>query len=119
VSIFENYDWQNWLRGLWAAVIGGGANAVVNAVGLNMADPNHFNAQSSDFLKVIGTMFGSSAALAFFMYLKQSPLPQVISKTVTTTIVEQTATANPDGLYPPIPEPLPPAPQAPPPPPRK
>jgi Fe2+ transport system protein B len=92
MSIISNYDWPNWLRGLLAAGIGGGANAVVSAVGLNMTDPNHFNAQSPTFFKLVGTLFASSALVSFFMYLKQSPLPQVISKTVTTTIVEKTQT---------------------------
>jgi hypothetical protein len=87
--LFSDMDWGNWLKGLWAAVIGGGSNAVVSAVGLNMTDPNHFNSQTPDFYRVVGTLFCASAIVSFFMYLKQSPLPQVITKTTTRVSSEK------------------------------
>lgn len=96
MKLLEDYDWGNWLRGLWAAAIGGGANAVVSAFSLNMADPNHFNAQSPAFFQLVGTLFASSALVSFFMFLKQSPLPQVISKTTVTTTVEKSTTPTPE-----------------------
>lgn len=89
--MLSNYDWENWLKGLWAAAIGGGSNAVVSAFSLNLTDPTHFNTQNPAFFKIVGTLFASSALLSFFMFLKQSPLPQVISRTTTTTTtVEKT-----------------------------
>ena len=95
MRLLEDYDWANWLRGLWAAAIGGGSNAVVGAFSLNMSDPSHFNAQSPTFFFFFCTLFASSALVSFFMYLKQSPLPQVISKTTVTTTVEKSASVDP------------------------
>jgi hypothetical protein len=89
-NIFKNYDWENWLSGLFAAVIGGGANAVVGAVGLNLSDPSHFNAKNNEFFKVVAVLFATSATVSCFMYLKQSPIPRLVSKTTTTLTVEKT-----------------------------
>lgn len=88
---FKDYDWENWLAGMWAAVVGGGAQAVVGAVGLNLTDPSHFNGTNKDFYKVVGVLFGTAATVNFFMFLKQSPLPgRLVSKTTTTLTVEKT-----------------------------
>ena len=92
MPLLDNLDWGNWLRGLWAAVVGGGANAVVAGMGLNFVDPNHFNAHPSDFYKMVGALFALNGTLSFFMYLKQNPLPTSVSKTtVTVETVQQAA----------------------------
>ena len=62
-------NWQNWLKGLLSAVIGGISNSVV----LMIADPKTFNLQ--DGLKNLGTVAVTSAIVSAAMYLKQSPLP--------------------------------------------
>jgi hypothetical protein len=76
---FKHLDLGNWLYGLIAAVVGGGANAVVGSVAMNMVDPQHFAAGSADFYKLIGTLFGANALISFFMYLKQAPLPKTVN----------------------------------------
>ncbi len=62
--------WQAWLKSLVAAVIGGAANSVTAA----FVDPEHFNF-SGPGLVALGKFAGAGAVIAFFLYLKQSPLP--------------------------------------------
>ena len=62
-------DWRNWVRGLAAAVIGGGANAVT----LMVVDPLKFN--FADGLVSLWKVTLVSALLNAAFYLKQSPIP--------------------------------------------
>ncbi len=62
--------WRAWVKSLAAAVIGGAANSVTAA----FVDPQHFNF-SHDGLIGLGKFAGAGAVIAFFMFLKQSPLP--------------------------------------------
>lgn len=62
-------DWQLWLKGLIAAVIGGAANAVT----VMIVDPAAFN--FSDGGHKLLTFAGVSALISAALYLKQSPLP--------------------------------------------
>ena len=96
-SLFANLDLGNWLYGLLAAVIAGGANAVVGGVAINMVDPAHFNAQHADFYKLVTALFLANATMSFFLYLKQNPIPaHLISKTTTTLTIEKTAETKPE-----------------------
>lgn len=61
--------WQNWLKGLLSAVIGGAANAVT----VMIVSPQDFNL--SDGAGKLGTVTLVSAIVAGAMYLKQSPIP--------------------------------------------
>ena len=62
-------NWQNWIKGLLSAVIGGVSNSVV----LMIADPKTFNLDTG--IKNLGTVAITSAIVSAAMYLKQSPLP--------------------------------------------
>jgi hypothetical protein len=96
-KFLKEMDWGNWLAGLWAAVIGGGANAVAGGVAINMVDPHHFNAQNSDFYRLVIGLFAANATVSFFMYLKQNPVPQhLVSKTTATLTVEKTIETKPE-----------------------
>lgn len=90
-----HFDWGNWLYGLFTAVITGGANAVVGGVSLNLVDPSHFNAQNQDFYKIVATLFLANATMSFFLFLKQTPLPSLIEKTVETHTTERTINPAP------------------------
>lgn len=72
---YERIQIVDWIYGLLAAIIGGGANAVVGGATINMIDPHHFNAQTYDFYKLVFAMFLANACISMFMYLKQKPLP--------------------------------------------
>ena len=84
VGKFGELNFGDWLYGLFAAFIGGGATAVVAAFSINMVDPQHFNTSSPDFYKIVLAMFGSSGLINALMFLRSKPLPDV-KKVVTTT----------------------------------
>lgn len=100
MGFWRNYDFGKWIYGMWAAIIGGGANAVVNIFGLSIQDPKDFNMQTGKFYNTIATLFITGAVVNFFMYLKQHNAPEpIVTKEVTTTVhtVEKTepAPSNP------------------------
>ena len=68
-------DWGAWAYGLLHAVVGGGANAVVSALSVSIADPKDFAIGSGKFLSVVGTSFLIGCTISFFMFLKQDPTP--------------------------------------------
>jgi hypothetical protein len=80
--------WQNWLRGLVAAVITGVSNAFLASV----ISPDTFNT-SLEGLRKLGIMLLLSGALGMATYLKQSPLPTAEEKKTVTT--ETTVTTTP------------------------
>lgn len=62
-------NWKNWLRGLIAAAINGGATAITTMV----VSPSEFNLE--DGLSKVLAVAAISAILGVATYLKQSPLP--------------------------------------------
>lgn len=84
-TFLSDYAWQEWLYGLIAAVVGGGSQAVVGAVGLNIKDPEHFNMKTGGLVGICWTLFASGALVSFFLYLKQSPTPKVKREESTRT----------------------------------
>lgn len=71
-------NWQKWLYGLGAAVIGGGSGAVTSAISASMIDPKAFNIHGglAHLLELMVATFLVSGLLHAFGYLQQSPLPQ-------------------------------------------
>jgi len=59
-----------WLKGLAAAAIGGGANAI----SLGIVDPEAFSFKDNG--AKLFTFVGVNALIAVAMYLKASPLPE-------------------------------------------
>jgi hypothetical protein len=101
------FEWGAWLNGLIAAAIGGGAQGVVTALGLNASDPAHFNAQTGAFWRQVVYAFAVGAAISFFMYIAKNRVPEVFTtkvigtKTVvapsgetTTTVVQKETTVE-------------------------
>lgn len=62
-------NWQNWLKGLLSAIIGGAANAVTTMI----VAPDAFNLQEG--IHKLGTVALVSAIVSAAMYLKSSPIP--------------------------------------------
>jgi len=93
-------DWSLWFYGLWSAFVGGGAGAAGAAIAAIALDPSHFNLNEPwPLFKLALTTFLVSGLAPFFAYLKQQPLPPIITVTETkttslqhdpTAIVEQT-----------------------------
>lgn len=64
-------NWQAWIKGLIAAIIGGAANAVT----IMIVDPANFNFQDGG--RKLATFAAVSALVSGALYLKQSPFPTV------------------------------------------
>lgn len=72
---------MQWAYGALAAVIGAAANGVIVVV----VNPGTFDIFSVPGWKNISTTCGASALVALAAYLKQSPLPEVRSASITIT----------------------------------
>ena len=83
-------SWQNWLRGLVAAVVTGAANGFLAAV----VSPETFN-MSPEGLKKLGIFVTLSGALGMATYLKQSPVPPLEETKVTETTTTKITTSPP------------------------
>lgn len=84
-------QWETWVYGLFAAIIGGGAGAIGTGFAQVLTDPQH--ADIRHLLALMGTAFVITGLLSAAAYLAKSPLPPI----VTTTTAEQTVTPNKDG----------------------
>jgi len=83
-------SWQNWLRGLVAAVVTGAANGFLAAV----VSPETFNT-TPEGLKKLGIFVVLSGALGMATYLKQSPVPPLEETTTVKTETITTSTGPP------------------------
>ena len=70
-------DWSNWFKGIFAAIIGGGAGGVTSAISGSLVLPDQVNVHNGlhNMLLLMGTNFIVNGAMAMFFYLKQSPVP--------------------------------------------
>lgn len=86
---FTGYAWSKWLYGLVAAGIGGGASAAYGALSVMIVDPKDFNPQTGRFYAVSGLMFTFGALTSFLMYLKEHPVPEIVSSSRhESTVIE-------------------------------
>lgn len=67
---------REWIRGLIAAFISGGAGSVGTGITLNMIDPDHYNlSQAHLMLKAMLIAFLLHAIIGVMMFLAKNPLP--------------------------------------------
>lgn len=81
---------KQWVHGLFAAIIGGGASAVTAGVTVSAIRPDTFNfaGQVWPTLELMTALFIVNGFIAAFAYLKQSPLPaESLEVTETKTVV--------------------------------
>jgi len=95
IGLFSNLDWGNWLYGLFAAFIGGGATAVSTAFTVSMVDPHDFAFGGPKSLHVMWLTFLVNGCIVGFAFLKQNPLPQV---KVVTTVETTTRQEHPSAV---------------------
>ena len=88
-TMLENLDWGNWIYGLFAGGIGGGASAVSGAFAASAIDSTHFGFGSTASWKLMGLMFLMNFMKDGFLYLKQNPLPTVKTVTKVETVERQ------------------------------
>lgn len=87
-------NWETWLYGIFAALIGGGAGSVVSVIGTSIVIPGSVGVSGNagwNSLKLMGVTFVVHAAIAVFAFLQKSPLPEKVlevteTKTETVTI---------------------------------
>ena len=89
-------NWGSWFYGLITAFVSGGAGAFGAVQGATMLAPQSFNlnGQIGNSLKLAVATFVMAGIGPFFAYLKNHPLPDVVSSTTVT--VTQTKSAEPD-----------------------
>ena len=81
--------WQNWAKGLIAAIIGGTATTITVVI----LDPLKFNLQTglSNLLQVMAV----SAIINGAFYLKDHPVPDAVTEVKETTTKTTTVTSTP------------------------
>ncbi len=79
-------DFGNWVKGLIAAFIGGGASAFSAGLSSMVVDPHDFTIYSAKFWKLIFGTFVISGLVPFFAYLHNKPVPDTkeVEHTVKT-----------------------------------
>jgi hypothetical protein len=85
-NFWGSLDWSLWVYGLLSGAIGGGANAVYAAFGAMVIDPHDFAFGSAKSFQLMGWVFLFSAAMSAFLYLKQKPLPDIVSEKKEQTV---------------------------------
>ena len=89
---FGDVEWDDWIRGILAAFIGGGASAFSAGVAdiLNHPGTSIWN---REFWSVVSTTFVIAGLIALFAFLRTKPIPD--KKVVTTTIETTTQKGAP------------------------
>lgn len=83
-------DFTKWVKGLFAAFIGGGASAFSAGISSMVVDPHDFTIYSAKFWKLIFGTFVISGLVPFFAYLHSNPVPD----TKEVTNIKQTTTVG-------------------------
>ena len=80
---FGTLDWDDWIRGLISAFVGGGASAVTSGIAVRVGDPQQYNMATQKFYVLVGSVFVMSGLINMMAFLRNKPMPDI--KTVTTT----------------------------------
>ena len=74
-------DWSGWLRGIFSAVISGGAGAISAGFGVTVIDPNKDFSGPNGYGRLFDLMlfcFLFSGVISLAKYLQANPIPPVI-----------------------------------------
>lgn len=82
---FGRLDFGDWLYGLGAAFIGGGASAVTSGITLNLLDPSDFNLQTGKLWVTMAAFFVVNGTMSAMAFLRTKPLPDIVVTTTTET----------------------------------
>ena len=87
MGMIGRMDWGDWVRGLFAGFIGGGAGAFSGGLSTAIVDPDHYNlAHPQKILTVIASTFMINGIISMMAFLHQNPVPEVITTTTTETV---------------------------------
>jgi hypothetical protein len=70
---FGRLDFGDWLYGLGAAFIGGGAGAVSAGLGVSMLDPKDWNLGTGKLYALVGSVFVINGLLNMMAFLREKP----------------------------------------------
>jgi hypothetical protein len=76
----QHLDLKGWIYGLLHAAIGGGSSAVVGGFSAAIIKPADFSFAGANSFKLMGMMFVFNFVLSAFLYLKSSPLPEIVEE---------------------------------------
>lgn len=96
----SDLDWQGWVYGLFHATIGGAASSALGWVGMTGARGVGVDVPVLNW-KALGILLVSGAVPSFFLYLKQSPLPSIVTEQTTTVTIKETKNETPAVTPPP------------------
>jgi len=82
-------DFGDWVKGLVAAFIGGGAGAFSAGLSAIVVDHNDFNIYTLKFWQLVFGTFIIGGLVPFFAYLHQRPIPDTIDKEHTVKTITQ------------------------------
>lgn len=86
IPTLGDLDWNDWLRGLWGAAVGGGASAIGAGSSMSIIDPAYVAAHGSGFIfKLMGGTFAVNAVIGAALFLAKKPAPESIKTTEVTT----------------------------------
>jgi len=89
---FGDVEWDDWIRGIVAAFIGGGASAFSAGVADLLNHPG-VSIWNREFWSVVSTTFVIAGLIALFAFLRTKPIPD---KKVVTTTVQKTQVDAPN-----------------------
>lgn len=84
---FGEIDWGDWLRGLIAAFVSGGASAVTSGFVVSLNDPKDYAIGTHKFYNLVWAVFFMAGGMSAFAFLRTKPLPETkkVEKTVEMT----------------------------------
>jgi len=86
-------DWGDWVRGIFGAIISGGAGAIGVCYGSIVIDPEKFNPTQGGLghlLSLMGIVFVFSGIVSLAKFLQLHPVPDVLQKNLATAQAENT-----------------------------
>lgn len=74
---FGDLDFEDWLRGLIAAFVQGGASVVTGGITVASMDAKDYYMGSHKLYALVGAMFTVNGILGAAMFLRQKPVPEL------------------------------------------
>jgi hypothetical protein len=76
-------DWSDWIKGIIAAFISGGAGAVTSGVVVSVGNPQQYNMGTQKFYVLVGSVFLMSGVLNMMAFLRTKSIPDVKQRETT------------------------------------
>ena len=74
ITVASRLAWGEWIRGIFGALISGGASAIATGTGVSVFDPSH-DIKGITLLKVVAGSFVFSGIISLAKFLQTHPVP--------------------------------------------